>query len=238
MIRFILITLFFSLSASAQVLNTKDPRPALNREIQLLSQIESYVDKVELIRVSMIKKTLKDALETIRSNSNIAHRESVQAVQQSILVIRYSSSFFEQIKSTFLNKAIGEIQASTQKLATDFGFDLAEGSNIVELIFRQSYIILTQLQDADIPTALKSEIDKIIPIVGRAIAISSTGDRPNAYKAGDDVYFKIKTLYDAFNKISLSQSSFSLVQELVELNEFYSNYAQVNSRYTAGGQAK
>lgn len=229
------IAFLFSLSAIAQVITAKDPRPTLKRQLQILDSVSKYLDKTELPRLKTINKVVEEAMTAINSHTNIAHRESVQAVQRVVLVFRYSMTFFDQIKSELLASQIGELQKHTDTLSTDFGFDLAEGTNIVELILRQVHSISTQLLEADLPQEIRQDVSALLPVLGRAIAVATTGDRPNAYAAGDEVYMKISALYEKFNKVSISQSGFSLIQELVELNEFYANYAQINSRINKAG---
>lgn len=227
----IIAILTFASAAHAQtVVTAKDPRPALQREVAILNAIMKYADKPEVPRLKTILTVVNDALTTINSHENIANYESVQSIQNVVLTFRYSTSFFEQIRSDLLSKRIDEAQNINETLAKDFGFDAAEGATIVALILKQEHSIVSELLDSDMPSDLRSDVSALLPVLGRALAISSTGDRPNAYAAADDVYNKISALYDRFAKISISQSAFSVVQELVQLNEFYASYGQVGSR--------
>ena len=205
---------------------TPDSRPELLTQIQILRDIEPYVEKIDLPRLRNLQAALADALQKL-STLGIVNRESIQAIQRVVLVYRYSESYLKSISSQLIAPQILRINALIQVLSKRHGFDEVQGSNLIEIMTKQMATLVEQLLKNSEDSELTRDLSALKIKIGEAQAVAELGDRPRAFRAGDQAYHSLTLLYSRLFGIQVSDNSFNTARELIELNEFYGHYSQI-----------
>lgn len=223
---------FFALPTQAQQV-IYDPRPDLELQKKLLERIRPFISKADQPRLHSLVSSTQDVIDAVNTHV-IGHRIATQEMQRLVLVFKYSESYLDYISAKKIRPTVDELRVIQKNLATIFGFDAAEGSTIVYLVLKQMSRIIEQINTLDPPERLRNELVSLRVPLGKALAISPTGDRPLTFQDADKVYAPLVTLYPLLHQVAESEVFFQPLMELIELNEFYGKYAQTSRRKVGG----
>ncbi len=232
---------FFGTPSFAQSAATaSDAVKDFNQQIQILQQIQPYVERMDLGRLLVIRNSIQAVIQNIESNQaagkNDITMETMRLLQNLIIQYRFSTSFFgwqdpvpmTSIYAPVIASQLKELQELSKQLENDYGFDDSPYTQVTAQTFRQMHKLLQELDTLPIPLQLKTDLRTLWPAIGETIAIAQLGDRPKTFEKAIQAIGTIRNLYSIFNQIATSAAGFNLVIELQGLSEFYAEYAQVD----------
>lgn len=230
MMRLVILTLFFGMGvahAADDELNVA--KAQLAREVKLLSDIEKYVERIDLARLFVLKKSAQNVSDSI-AQVGFSNMATMRKYQELIVAYRFSMAFFQQIESDDTKDDIAELLRINDAISTARGFDDSPYTQITASVFTQMHKLVLQLTDGGpaLPEELKQKLSELKAPLGNLIAIAKEGDRPKTFEAAVPVYHKIEALYPEFNQVMSSHAAFNLVLEIQGLNEFYAEFAQIH----------
>ena len=226
--KLLIILLFTSLSlwgySSDEVTVAKEQ---LQRAKSLINSILPATDRIETSRLTFLKKNII-ATETAVEQNGLAHAATMRSYQHLIVAFRYSSSFFKQIETGYSVNALKELVDIYELIVKARGFDDTPYTQITANVFTEMHQLVLQLKSlSTLPDSLKPKLDALIPKLGNVIAVAKEGDRPKTFSASIPVSKEITALYADFGTIQHANSAFDIVLDIQGLNEFYSEFAQI-----------
>ena len=151
------------------------------------------------------------------------------AYKQQDVQYRYSTLFFEFIRTTKTEKSIAELLLLVTQIRQKLQLDEDPYNKILASNFKQLRDSMEALKKlSEIPDLLLAEFPKILVLIGLAESLSlGEGDRPKAFKAAREAYWPLLDLYPQLQAIT-SKAGYALVLEILGLNEFIGEYAQAH----------
>ena len=223
-----LLLILFCISGPALAEDEATARQLLQRQIELITQLEPYTERVDLGRLHLLRKAAEGVLTRIQEKG-LANMVTMQSYQNLIVMYRYSIAFFRQIKTEKTQAVIEELLQINDQIVKDRGFDDSPYTKLTASVFSQMHKLILQLIDlSSLPDPLKEKLNDLKAPIGQVIAIAEQGDRPRAFESAIALYEKVKELYPDFNAIAASDVAFDITLEIQGLNEFYAEYAQVD----------
>lgn len=201
----------------------------LNQEIRLLTHMQRLVERHQLARLFVLKKSAENVLESI-DKFGISNMQTMRKYQELIVAYRFSLAFFQEIETEDTRDEIAQVLQLNDQISTARGFDDSPYTQLTGSVFNQMHQLVLQLSDnnTSVSPELKQKLSDLKAPLGQVIAVAKEGDRPKTFDAAIPVYRRIEALYPDFNLIMSSHSAFNLVLEIQGLNEFYAEYAQIN----------
>lgn len=224
-VTFLLALVFTRTAVPADEVNSAKSR--LNRQLQLIGQLEPFVERPYLARLYVLRSSSNNVLESINKNG-LAHKTTFQEYQKLIVSYRYSVAFFKQIETEDTKAWCVELLKINQEIVDAHGFDDSPYTQITLSVYTQMEKLINQLSLLSLPDDLKVKIANVKPVLGEVLAIAKAkgGDRRTVYPVAERAFEAIEDLYADFNKISASDSAFEVTLEIQGLNEFYAEFAE------------
>jgi hypothetical protein len=225
--------------ASSSMLWASDATQPLSRQVELLKEIQPFVERVDLSRLFVVQTSVTSIIGNMESNVASGKKEvtleTMRLLQNLIVQYRFSKAFFgwqdpkpiTSIYAPVIAKQLDELFELSESLVKEYGFDDSPYTQVTANTFRQMHKLLQQLDSLPIAAELKTDLRKLWPPIGETIAIAEQGDRPKAFEKAIVVVKAIRNLYPQFNRVASSAAGFTLVMELQGLAEFYAEYAQM-----------
>jgi hypothetical protein len=219
------------------------PTPAtkpLYRQLELIQDMQPYVERINLARLFVIQTSIKNVVGNMEANvsagKNEVTMETLRLMQNLIIQYRFSVVFFgwsepksvTSIYAPVIESDLQELQDLSKKLANDYGMDDSPYTQITTNTFTQMHKLLEQLETLPIDDKLKGFLRNLWPFVGQTIAVAQLGDRPKTFEQAISTITLIRNLYPQFNQISNSNAGFPMIMELQGLAEFYAEFAQMD----------
>ncbi|NUM89426.1 MAG: hypothetical protein HUU37_09505 [Bdellovibrionales bacterium] len=158
----------------------------------------------------------------------LANTVTMNAYQQLIVKFRFSTQFFEFVRTKKTEAKIGETLDIVAKIRQERGFDDEPYTKILKSNLNQIKESLDQIAQASrTPDETRRRIRALTLDFGRAIAVADQGDRPKAFEQAIALHYKLKDLYGALQALVGDQNTFRFVLEVLGLNEFVAEYAQL-----------
>ncbi len=199
---------------------------ALKEQLALLRKIEPWIEGTDKARLFLLSKSTQNVLDSIEAHG-LGNSKTFHAYQHLIVSYRFSTSFFEMIRSDRSQDKIAKLVNITQKIAEKHGFDDSPYTRIIENTFRQMHKLFVELESSSVSTPLKKAFEELRPMLGNVITIATQGDRPKAFAEGKLVYHRIRELYPEMEKEEgRSRAVYPAILEIIGLNEFYGEYSQ------------
>ena len=199
----------------------------LDRAVLLVNSMTPVADRIELARLNLIRRNLVTVKAAIEKNG-LAHAGTMRSYQQLIVTFRYSNSFLKQMETALTEEAIKELFDISEAISKDRGFDDTPYTQITANVFSEMYQLILQLKSlSTLPAALIPQLDALVPKLGNVIAVAKQGDRPRTFEAAVPLSKQITALYSLLEGIQHSNPAFEVVLDIQGLNEFYSEYAQI-----------
>ena len=162
------------------------------------------------------------------NQNGLAHAATMRSYQQLIVTFRYSVSFLKQIETNDTTVAIRELLDINELIVKARGFDDTPYTQITANVFSEMYQNLLNLKGlSSLPEGLIKKINSLTPKIGNVIAIAKQGDRPKTFAAAVPLSQEVTRLYPEFERVQFSNPAFNIILDLQGLNEFYSDYAQI-----------
>jgi hypothetical protein len=198
----------------------------LNQQIAIITKLEPWVELPELSRLYVLKRASAMTLSLV-NQKGLGNMTTIRAYQNLIVTYRFSRDFLTRITNEVNKEQIDQLVALEQQIATARGFDDSPYTQITANVFTQLYQLVQTLSQLPLQDArFKTELQDLVPQLGKVIAIAKEGDRPHTFNAAVPVYDKIKALYPRFDEINRSDAAFNTTLEIMGLNEFYGEFAQ------------
>jgi hypothetical protein len=216
-----------SLRVRAQSANEMgDARIQLQKEISLIEHIEPYVERYDLARLYVLKKSSQRVLDSI-DKVGLANMQTLREYQVLIVAYRYSEDFFSQISTDMTQKNIAELVRINADIIQARGFDDSPYTEVTGSVFTQMRQLFVELDSLPISDSLRTKIRALTPELGQVLSIAAEGDRPRTFDAAIPLQKKIAGLYPEFNSVAASGPVFEVVLSIQGLNEFYGEFAQI-----------
>jgi hypothetical protein len=225
------LALFGVLSFPALGNEVSTAKGRLSRQIHLIGKISDYVDRVDLARLTYLKNTGQKVLDTIEEKGGIGNLAVMREYQILIISYRYSEDFFKFIATERTKKQIADLVKIYTEIAEARGFDDAPYTKITLSVFQQVKILLDELAQMPVGDELKEKMRGLLPLLGHTIArAEEKGDRRSIYELSVPLSKQITVLYPLFDQVGASSAAFEVVLSIQGLNEFYSEFAEIDTR--------
>jgi len=203
----------------------------LNTILDDLHVVSQNIHRQDEGRVFIIEKTIRTVLHSVETEGL---RFSTMHLYQNLIVrFRYSEQFFDFIRTVRTKAAIEEILETVRNIRIAVGLDDDPYSKILKANLSQiktSVDALLGLDNRIVGEPMRSRLQDLIGKLGYAVAIADQGDRPKAFKAATEAYHAIKDMYPMFQAVAISSPAFSYTLEIMGVNEFIAEYAQIEMR--------
>jgi len=232
----------FALPAFAQTAGTPTGvSQAFDAQLVLLEKISPYVERMDLSRIMVIKKTITTVKEDITKNVTEGRNEvtfqTLRLIQNLIVQYRFSQVFFgwttprsiNSIYTEYTAQDLAALQNLSLEMVKVYGYDDSPYTQITASTFRQMQRLLQQLETLPMDASLKQSLRDLWQPIGETIAVAEQGDRPNTFAKAIPVIAKVQALYPMFDAISASEAGFPMIMELQGLTEFYAEFAQMDA---------
>lgn len=174
---------------------------------------------------------LQDAAQKVAKliqERGLANTVTMNAYQQLIVKFRFSTQFFEFIRTKKTEARIADTLNIVAKIRQERGFDDEPYTKILKSNLTQIKESLDQVAKASrTPEETRRRIQALTLDFGNAIAVADQGDRPKAFEQAISLHRKLKDLYGALQALAGDQNTFRFVLEVMGLNEFVAEYAQL-----------
>ena len=233
------MAMIFSVAITFKAMAETATTAPLYRQLNLLSTMESYVERIDISRLFLIETTVKAVIQNTEDNVKAGRQEvtiqTMKLIQNLIIQYRFSKVFFgwmdpkpiTSIYAPIIEAELNELQKLSEDLVSNYGFDDSPYTQITANSFRQMQKLLQQLETINIDDTLKSKLRDLWMPIGQVIAIAEQGDRPKTFAAAIPVIDQVRNLYPMFDQISSSSVGFSMIMELQGITEFYAEFAQM-----------
>ena len=234
-----LLIQLFTAPVQAQANKVTDATKPLYLQLQLLQQMQPYVERVNLARLFVVQTSLKNVIGNMEANVTFGKSEitmeTIRLMQNLIIQYRFSSVFFgwtepKAVTSIYvpaIDKKITQLRTLSEALSAEYGIDDSPYTQITTNTFKQMHKLLEQLETLPINDKLKGFLRDLWPFIGQTIAVAQLGDRPKTFEQAISTITLIRNLYPQFNLISNSNAGFPMIMELQGLAEFYAEFAQM-----------
>ncbi len=199
----------------------------LSEQIELIEQIEPYVERPSLARLFVLKSASKSVLTSIDETS-YGHAKTFQEYQRLIVAYDFSIAFFREIETDITKESIVALLNNVQEIKTDKGLDASPYTQITESSYAQMRELIKQMRKLAISEGLQKKLGDVEPVIGEVIAISQAkkGDRRTVYPVARKAYDAIVKLYPEMERISSADAAYDISLEIQGLNEFYAEFAE------------
>lgn len=225
----LLLGIFFSIAIPAYA----DEVANAHEQLQQIAEQLNYVRKTGLHlqdegRIYILQKVVSDVDASI-AEKGLGNLRTLNLYQQLIVKFRFSTQFFEFVRTISTEKQITSMLALVNKIREERGFDDDPYSKILKSNLEQMFSSLTLVARMDsTPADIKKRIQSLTPAFGAAIALADQGDRPKAFARSVEIYKTLKDMYGALQSLSASPDAFRYVLEVMGLNEFIAEYSQLD----------
>jgi len=226
-----------SLSTKAMAQTQTEPPVASVNVIENLNKIQKDLDIIyksgvhlyDQGRLYILHKSAGDMINSYNTNGPI-HKTTQNAIINLIIKFRFSSQFFELIRTERNEPVIKSLITSMTNLKRNTGFDDDPYNKILKPNLDQiaklfSFII----KEPSVATELKNNLNTMRVQLADVIAKADQGDRPIAFKAATDFCKALRLFYKQLSPLANQSSTTSYYLELVGLNEFIGEYSQVEA---------
>ena len=130
------VLLLLSFQASYANFDEFTAQESLQRQIEIIENLEYFVERSDLGRLIFLKKTTLKTLGTLKENG-LGHMRTFRSFQELVVSYRYSYSFFKQISMQATTQDIEEIRNINEIVAKGWGFDESLYTQITASILQQ-----------------------------------------------------------------------------------------------------
>ena len=220
--------LLFS-SITAQADEVGDAKQQLRSIISNLEYIkQSGLHMQDIGRIFILQQSAQTVLTSVEEKG-LGNLRTLNLYQQLIVKFRFSTQFFEFIRTLNTEKRIADTLTTINQIREQRGFDDDPYSKILKSNLEQIHNSLLQLaRHESTPSELKKRLQELTPRFGAAIAVADQGDRPKAFAIAIELHRAVRDLYPALQGLSSSPTAFRFVLEIMGLNEFVAEYSQVD----------
>lgn len=219
------------------------PTPATKpfyEQIQLIDNISPFVERVDLGRLMVVRKsveTVKDDMETnVKNGRREVTFQTLRLIQNLIIQYRFSQVYFGWTEPRSITSIYTEISAQDlaalkshyEAVVSEYGYDDSPYTQITANTFRQMQKLLQQLESLPLDESFKTQLRALWMPIGETIAVAEQGDRPKTFEKAIPVIQNIREMYPLFDRLSSSDAGFPMILELQGLTEFYAEFAQVD----------
>lgn len=199
----------------------------LTRQMTLCDQIDNTLDSLDRGRLRTLKQASEATLQSINA-VGLGNMATMNLYQMQIISYDYSGRYFNSVQSELNSDDIAELQSIAAKIKQDRGGQFLKITNYVFTNLEKHFRSLRgELADGDgLAVKLDDQNLNFWAELLNVIARSMGGDRPGESNCGAiKLYFKIKTLYPEFERISQSSPLYDMSLSIIGLTEFYAEYA-------------
>ncbi len=181
-------------------------------------------------RIYILQQSTNEVLQSL-NEKGLGNLQTLNKYQYLIVRFRFSTQFFEFIRTVRTEKAIADTLNLMTEIRKERGFDDEPYSKILRGNLQQMWNSLRQIAKSDAtPDEIKTRINALTTDFGNAIALADQGDRPKAFEKSTALFYKVRDLYGALQSLAGSPDIFRYGLEVMGLNEFVGEYAQVEGR--------
>jgi len=214
-----------SISSADEVKEAKTQLQEISEQLEFIRKTGMHLqDEGRIYILQQVVTAVKNSIE----EKGIGNVRTLNFYQQLIIKFRFSTQFFEFVRTTSTEKQIANILSAVKDIREKRGFDDDPYSKILKSNLEQMFNSLTQLARASsTPSNIKQQIRALTPLFGVAIALADQGDRPKAFAKATEIFQSLRSMYGALQSLSGSPAAFRYVLEVMGLNEFIGEYSQV-----------
>lgn len=179
-------------------------------------------------RIYILRLATQNVLGSI-AEKGLGNLRTLNLYQQMIVKFRFSTQFFEFIRTRNTEGKIAETLQIVAKIREERGFDDDPYSKILKSNLEQIHNSVVQLAKMkETSEDLRVRLQALVPQLGSAIAIADQGDRPRAFAQAVEIHRTLRSIYPELHQLSGSPAAFRYVLEIMGLSEFIAEYSQVD----------
>ncbi len=223
---FIASTLFLSpAEAEGDSRNTVVTLDEVNKDLEELYSRGTHM--VDQGRIFILKKSASDVSVAIQEKGPV-HRTTINALTNMIIKFKFSSQFFELIRTKRNQDLLQRILSGVARVREDMGMDDDPYLKILKPnLIRIAEIIEGTTKDSQVSREIRDKLNSLLVPLANAIALADQGDRPIAFKIASEFYLLLRKLYPLVRSLADVPSKSAVYLELIGTNEFIGEYAQV-----------